>query len=561
VLHNVADPIYKEAYTYTTASGVAHLAAYKAFSVDNKMIGSELYFADGHKQYVFSIDSNGTSDTTRYAAGGVITSDAVIYKNGTTDTKAYTSGLLTHETIVLKTADASGATKYVYDFNISDAAYASKVTSYNAFGAVISTKTSADAVGPTVLGPSTDAGPIVPPPHLETPTLNLSTAMPPMIAAFAAASVAADNGGDPMIVGTGAPGSSIALYRGDAQIAVTKADADGHFSFTVESLADGSQILTAKTFDASGRFSDASESVAVNVFHSHGDGTAVAGSVGADFLFGTSGADSFVINHPGDVIFDHGGVDLATSSISYALPDGVENLRLAGRDHISGIGNAVDNLITGNDGNNLIDGSGGADRMAGGLGNDTYVVDNRNDKIVESAGQGIDTVQSSVTYSLGANIENLTLTGTGKIGGTGNTLANTLIGNSNTNSLSGGAGNDRLDGSHGSDVLTGGAGADSFVFSTIVGPNNVDTITDFEHGRDHIELASDIFNALQPGVLDASQFKDVASGPATGHEVILYNSTSGALYYDADGAGANAAVRIATLTGHSVLTADDFLIV
>ena len=551
VVHNASDAIYKEAYTYTTASATTYVSSYKAYGVDNKMIGTERYFANGQKEYEFWIDANGTSVTTRYVTNGAKTSESTVYANGITDSKTYTSNLLTRETIVLNTADASGATKYVYDFNIANKTYASMVTAYNAFGAVISTKTFAGAVVPTAL----ESRP-------ETPTLDLSTYAPQMLMAFAARSALGDNGGgEPLIVGTAEAGSSIALYRGDAQVAVTKADADGHFSFKVAGLADGSQILTAKAFDAAGRYSDASETVAVNVFHGQGNGSAVAGSFGSDFLFGTSGDDTFIINRAGDVVIDHGGTDLVKSSISYTLGDGIENLRLAGSGHISGIGNAADNSITGNDGNNLIDGMGCADRMAGGLGNDTYVVDNRNDKIVEYQDQGIDTVVSYINYSLGATVENLTLIGTEKIGGTGNALANTLIGNSNANSLSGGAGDDRLDGGLGSDLLRGGTGADSFVFSTTLSPSNIDTILDFEQGRDHIELASDIFKGLQPGALNTSLFKDIASDPVTVYGMILYDSTNGTLYFDTDAAGAQAPVRFATLTGHGVLTADDFLIV
>lgn len=92
--------------------------------------------------------------------------------------------------------------------------------------------------------------------------------------------------------------------------------------------------------------------------------------------------------------------------------------------------------------------------MVGGSGNDTYVVDNIGDVVTETGTSTteIDLVQSSISYSLGANLENLTLTGTNTINGTGNSLANTLTGNAANNILTGGSGNDRLYGNAGNDV-------------------------------------------------------------------------------------------------------------
>ena len=115
--------------------------------------------------------------------------------------------------------------------------------------------------------------------------------------------------------------------------------------------------------------------------------------------------------------------------------------------------------------------------MVGGLGNDTYQVDTTTDTITENANQGTDTVQSSVTYTLGNNLENLTLTGTTNINGTGNTLNNIITGNSGKNTLTGSAGNDTLIGGTGNDTITGGAGSDRFTFNNR--NEGIDTITDF----------------------------------------------------------------------------------
>ena len=132
-------------------------------------------------------------------------------------------------------------------------------------------------------------------------------------------------------------------------------------------------------------------------------------------------------------------------------------------DLINGLG-GNDTLIGGNF-NDTIDGGTGTDSMSGGLGNDTYIVDSAADIVVEAAGGGTDLVQASVTYTLNstsaAHVENLTLTGTAAINGTGNALANVLTGNSAANLLSGLAGNDTILGLAGNDTLDGGDGNDS----------------------------------------------------------------------------------------------------
>jgi Ca2+-binding RTX toxin-like protein len=160
-----------------------------------------------------------------------------------------------------------------------------------------------------------------------------------------------------------------------------------------------------------------------------------------------------------------GGIDTVIESVdNYVLPAQVEKLQIAGGiASLRATGNALANTITGNAGNNWLDGGAGNDTMAGGLGDDTYVLDSTGDVVTEAAGEGNDTVRSAVTYTLPANLENLILTGTSKINGTGNTLDNVLIGNSAANTLSGGAGNDRLDGGAGADAMTGGLGNDTYV--------------------------------------------------------------------------------------------------
>ena len=186
------------------------------------------------------------------------------------------------------------------------------------------------------------------------------------------------------------------------------------------------------------------------------------GGTGADKLIGGAGDDTYLIDNTSDVITENAneGTDTAEASVSSALSANVENLTLTGSAAINGTGNGLTNTITGNSGNNRLDGGVGADTLVGGVGNDTYVVDNIGDVITENTGEGTDAVESSITYSLVTNVENLTLTGTAVINGTGNDLANVITGNEVANTLSGGDGDDTLIGAAGNDVLNGDAGND-----------------------------------------------------------------------------------------------------
>ena len=156
----------------------------------------------------------------------------------------------------------------------------------------------------------------------------------------------------------------------------------------------------------------------------------------------------------------------------------------------------------GGNGNDTLDGGDGNDSMFGGAGDDTYVVNSSRDVLTEEAGKGTDLVQSSVGMTLGLNIENLELTGTGNINGAGNSLSNRVTGNSGDNLLKGWSGNDTLDGGNGTDTLIGGAGADiltggigndRFVFNskneTGIVDGQWDVIMDFASGQDLLDLS------------------------------------------------------------------------
>jgi Ca2+-binding RTX toxin-like protein len=161
--------------------------------------------------------------------------------------------------------------------------------------------------------------------------------------------------------------------------------------------------------------------------------------------------------------------DTLVTDVTTTLARGVENLTLIGVNAINGTGNSSNNILIGNSSNNILNGSTGIDNLIGGIGDDIYVVDTTTDVITENAGEGTDTIQSSVTFAVTAltNIENLTLTGSSAINGTGNTGNNTLTGNNANNILNGGAGIDTLNGVRGIDTLIGGTGDDIYIVDTI----------------------------------------------------------------------------------------------
>jgi trimeric autotransporter adhesin len=197
------------------------------------------------------------------------------------------------------------------------------------------------------------------------------------------------------------------------------------------------------------------------------------GKTGVDSMLGGLGNDTYVVDDVGDVVteLENEGTDTVRSNIDYTLGDYVERLTLTGTVAVSATGNALNNILTGSDidnqlvggdGNDNLNGGLGADTLIGGLGNDTYFVENALDVVVEQAGEGTDVIQASVTYTLAAEVENLTLTGTAAINGTGNELNNTLTGNIVDNQLNGGAGNDNLNGGVGADTMLGGVGNDIY---------------------------------------------------------------------------------------------------
>ncbi|HWT13059.1 MAG TPA: M10 family metallopeptidase C-terminal domain-containing protein [Allosphingosinicella sp.] len=266
----------------------------------------------------------------------------------------------------------------------------------------------------------------------------------------------------------------------------------------------------------------------------------------------------------------HGGFTIANGVT-------VENARTAsGDDTLIGndrhnvlYGGPGDDVIVGAAGSDTLNGGTGVDHMTGGTGHDTYMVNHSLDVVVELANQGTDTVQSSRDYTLLPHFEKLILTGTLDISGRGNLQDNTVTGNSGNNFLNGGGGNDIIEGgagddviygSEGTDVLEGGAGRDRFTFNTVLGAGNVDEILDFSTADDTIYLARYTFtNVGNTTGLSASAFRN-GTAAADDTDRIVYDSATGRIFYDADGAGGAAAQLFATVDAGTALTHNDFII-
>ncbi|VWX62303.1 hypothetical protein VARIO8X_60152 [Burkholderiales bacterium 8X] len=289
---------------------------------------------------------------------------------------------------------------------------------------------------------------------------------------------------------------------------------------------------------------------------------------------GAASSDTFVLNvttAPGDIVGTAGNETLSGNNNINVL------YGLAGNDSLNG--NGDNDLLVGGAGNDRLDGGKDIDAMYGGTGDDTFVVDGGLDLVIERANEGRDAVQASASHTLADNVEELLLTGTSNIDGTGNALDNLINGNGGRNALAGGAGNDLLRGGGEADTLRGGAGidilvgglgkdllygnagtagdaaADTFVFNTALNAsNNVDTIYGFEASAiDKIALDPRIFAALAGGPsagLDATEFRASNGGNAAdANDFILYDTATGNLYYDANGSGSGGRVQFASLSG------------
>lgn len=345
------------------------------------------------------------------------------------------------------------------------------------------------------------------------------------------------------------------------------------------------------------------------------------GGGGADTMIGGAGNDTYYVDSLGDRVHETttaggtanaGGTDTIISAVSFNLAAStgvsfVENLTLSGTAAINGWGNSLHNALKGNSaenalsgggGNDRLNGGAGADTMIGGAGNDTYYVDNAADKVHETTtvggtanAGGTDTIISAVSFNLAAStgvlfVENLTLSGTAAINGSGNALANTLGGNTSANLLRGANGNDVLIGANGADtlygdanndllrggagndILYGGLGNDYFRFDTALSTStamNVDRIKDFNPSQDTIQLENSMFTKFgtsTKGAINSAYFKANTTGLAQdSNDYIVYETDTGRLYYDSNGSAAGGSILVALLQTNLALTSADYVLV
>jgi Ca2+-binding RTX toxin-like protein len=287
------------------------------------------------------------------------------------------------------------------------------------------------------------------------------------------------------------------------------------------------------------------------------------GGTGQDTMTGNAGDDTYVVDTAGDRVIEaaNGGYDRVLARADYTLGAGQQIEALladstTGTAAINLTGNEAANVLGGSAGANRLDGGAGADTLYGYGGDDTYVVDNAADRVIEAAGGGYDRVLARTSYALqaGQAVEAL------YADATGSTAAIDLTGNEAANVILGSAGANVLNGKGGADLLQGLGGADTFAFDTALVSGNVDRIADFAPDQDRIRLSRSVFTALAAGSLPGSAFKDLSAGPADADDRVLYDHATGALYYDADGAGSGARVQFASLDNKAALSAADFAI-
>jgi Ca2+-binding RTX toxin-like protein len=241
----------------------------------------------------------------------------------------------------------------------------------------------------------------------------------------------------------------------------------------------------------------------------------INGAGGVDHMIGGGGDDTYHVDNAGDLIYEQAGgpagTDLVATDISYTLGANVENMQariIAGTAVLALTGNGLDNALWANQGNNVLNGGGGADFMAGFAGDDFYFVDDARDRTYEATGGGADTVATSISHTLGANVENLqavNIAGSDPLALTGNALRNFIWATQ---------GDNFIDGAGGADVMIGYGGNDFYLVD-----NAGDVVyEDVGGGSDTVAASSDYRLGANIENLQAANIGGTAALSLTGNE-------------------------------------------
>ncbi len=333
------------------------------------------------------------------------------------------------------------------------------------------------------------------------------------------------NSGGPLIIGNEIVGVASAANNSES----IWASVGLNFDFILNSIASNNSLVSGGVLDPMVFDYSHAASSANQTLEGYRVNEDIAGGAGDDIIYGYDGDDQLFGNDGRDLIYGGSGNDLLN-------------------------GNADNDTLYGEVGNDTLNGGLGNNKLYGGEGDDSYYVASSKEKVIELAGEGNDTVYSTISLSLAANLENLSLIGFTKINGTGNALNNLLIGNTLANKLSGGAGNDSIDGGGGLDTLNGGAGNDRFVLHRSA--DGFATVQDFAKGKDTLGISLSEFG-LTTNDFNASAFY-VGKFASTTNQHFIYDQAKGLLYFDADGIGAQAMIKIALIGNKAVLTFTDF---
>lgn len=527
----------REEYLYGV-TGESYVTQETTYDAQGRTTGVTYSRADGSPVQVWTKSADGAITDLRYGADGLLVSSFKQGADGATEMTTYVRGVAVIQNSAFPDGskhtisfDASGAkasesfvhidgTRETYVYGVKNQSYVTTHTVFDASGKQIETYRLHDDGSYDYVSILGDDG------ATWTKTFDAS-------------------GAPVRVTRTLADGSFDSVsYAGGVKVSETVQHADGSRDVYLFNIKNQPYATRQESYDASGRTTD--------VVYARADGTlqhtwsrAADGTI-VDTLYDAAGhvISIYTKTPDGHETYVTVSGDLAQAP-THHLGDGAAGLL--------GDADPLGSFLTGTKGADRLAGHSASDLLIGGAGDDLYLVDSLGDRVFEfGGGGGGDTVRSTVSYKLGDNVENLLLAGRHDIDGTGNDLANKIVGNKGDNVINGG---------EGADLLKGGAGHDTFVFDAPLTKANADRILDFDVAEDTIRLASSVFVGLKPGALDAGALHVGSVKTQDADDRIIYDDATGKLYFDQDGSGkAHAAALFATIGAHLALTAEDFFI-